>query len=382
MIKDHLGSTRIVYHDDSGNGAVEAGEIIDENHYHAYGMEYTGASFINSTGYAYKFNGIERVEAFQSDFAFYRGLDPILGRWYQVDPEAEAMMDMSPYCAMGNNPISFSDPDGDTPLHVAAAIVGAAVNTYNNWDKIVKNPWSAIGYVATGAVAGAVSLSPGGSALAAKITAGGNFVTDVAGGNLPNIKSFEDVADYGLSLAMNAIDVGGAGKLAKAGLKGLGKLGAEWARDAVNATGEWAFSEVTSEIVGSSNGGTAFGTVVTDYKMDWVVKAGIRPIGFGSAGRALGITIDPNDQIDRSLLNKPDKRGKAPTFKSDNTPVEIHHKGQNPSGPFKEMHWEDHRGAGVDKINHPNKGGKSQISRSKFGTAKKRYWKKVFDIWN
>ncbi|MFZ1560890.1 MAG: DUF6443 domain-containing protein, partial [Saprospiraceae bacterium] len=95
VIQDHLGSTRIVYHDDSANGVVEAGEIIDENHYYAYGMEYAGAGYINSTGYAYKFNGIERVEAFQSDFAFYRGLDPILGRWYQVDPEAEAMMDMS-----------------------------------------------------------------------------------------------------------------------------------------------------------------------------------------------------------------------------------------------------------------------------------------------
>ena len=95
IIKDHLGSIRLVYHDDSSNGTVEQSEIIDENHYYAYGMEYAGG--INSTGYAYKFNGIERVEAFQSDFAFYRGLDPVLGRWYQVDPKAEAVMDMSPY---------------------------------------------------------------------------------------------------------------------------------------------------------------------------------------------------------------------------------------------------------------------------------------------
>lgn len=142
------------------------------------------------------------------------------------------------------------------------------------------------------------------------------------------------------------------------------------------------FSDIASKGVSSTVDDIAFGTVITNYKMEWVVKVGMGPIGFGSAGRALGVTIDPKDQIDRSLLNKPDKRGNAATFKSDNTPVEIHHKGQNPSGPFKEMHWEDHRGAGVDKINHPNKGGKSQISRSKFGTAKKKYWKKVFDIWN
>ena len=36
--------------------------------------------------------------------------------------------------------------------------------------------------------------------------------------------------------------------------------------------------------------------------------------------------------IDRSELNKPTKRGNAPTFKSDGTAVEIHHRGQNPEG--------------------------------------------------
>jgi RHS repeat-associated protein len=138
VIKDQVGSTRVVYHDDSGNGAVEASEILDENHYYAYGMEYTGSGFINNTGYAYKFNGIERVEAFQSDFAFYRGLDPILGRWYQVDPKAEAVMDMSPYCAMGNNPVSYSDPDGDLPF-LAIVAIGAATGVFSNGLSNVSN---------------------------------------------------------------------------------------------------------------------------------------------------------------------------------------------------------------------------------------------------
>lgn len=138
VIKDHLGSTRVVYHDDSGNGAVEASEILDENHYYAYGMEYTGSGFINNIGFAYKFNGIERVEAFQSDFAFYRGLDPILGRWYQVDPKAEAVMGMSPYCAMGNNPVSYSDPDGDLPF-LAIVAIGAATGVFSNGLSNVSN---------------------------------------------------------------------------------------------------------------------------------------------------------------------------------------------------------------------------------------------------
>ncbi|MBP8213296.1 MAG: hypothetical protein KAX53_06090 [Saprospiraceae bacterium] len=60
---DTLGSTRVVYHDDSSNGTVEASEIVDENHYYAYGMEYAGAGYINSTGYAYKFNDDRAIHA-------------------------------------------------------------------------------------------------------------------------------------------------------------------------------------------------------------------------------------------------------------------------------------------------------------------------------
>ena len=91
-------------------------------------MELPG-SFINvaGTNYNYKFNGIERVESFNMDFAFYRGLDPILGRWYQVDPRAEeAGFGMSPYCAMNNNPVVYSDPEGDLSKG-AIALIGASL---------------------------------------------------------------------------------------------------------------------------------------------------------------------------------------------------------------------------------------------------------------
>jgi hypothetical protein len=40
--------------------------------------------------------------------------------------------------------------------------------------------------------------------------------------------------------------------------------------------------------------------------------------------------------------------------------VEIPHEGQNPKGPFKEMHPNKHRGKGNDAINHPNKNKTSQ----------------------
>ena len=62
--------------------------------------------------------------------------------------------------------------------------------------------------------------------------------------------------------------------------------------------------------------------------------------------KTLKIEISPENKIDRSLLNPPSKSGNAPTFKQDGTSVEIHHEGQNPNGPFKEMSKQDHRGRG------------------------------------
>ena len=94
--------------------------------------------------------------------------------------------------------------------------------------------------------------------------------------------------------------------------------------------------------------------------------------------KTLRIEISPENKIDRSLLNPPARPGNAPTFKSDKTSVEIHHEGQNPSGPFKEMHWQEHRGKGNFKKNHSLKG-ESRIDRNKFDEMRHEYWKKEYE---
>ena len=63
----------------------------------------------------YKYNSIELADDFglNVNLATFRTLDPAIGRWWQVDPKAEAFYSLSPYSSMGNNPISIMDPDGD-----------------------------------------------------------------------------------------------------------------------------------------------------------------------------------------------------------------------------------------------------------------------------
>jgi RHS repeat-associated protein len=46
--------------------------------------------------------------------AFFRGYDPQLGRFWQIDPLAEIGEDWSPYSFAGDNPINYNDPLGLT----------------------------------------------------------------------------------------------------------------------------------------------------------------------------------------------------------------------------------------------------------------------------
>lgn len=61
-LADHLGNNRVLFADMNGNGTVETNEILQENHYYAFGMEMAGDWQSNASGpeHRYRYNGMER----------------------------------------------------------------------------------------------------------------------------------------------------------------------------------------------------------------------------------------------------------------------------------------------------------------------------------
>ena len=114
--------------------------------------------------------------------ATYRMLDSKIGRWLGVDPKAELMMGYTPYNSMNNNPISYSDPEGDLPILVPiiAAVVGGGINVAANWKNINSfgDGLAAFGIGAGAAVAG-VFAAP---AAAVGATAGATIGSFAAAG--------------------------------------------------------------------------------------------------------------------------------------------------------------------------------------------------------
>ncbi|MET3876445.1 RHS repeat-associated protein [Chitinophaga sp. OAE865] len=97
------------------------GPLLEETHYYPFGLTMAGiSSKALKNPYSknnYNYNGIEQTDEFglnQYD-AYYRTLDPQIGRWNQVDPAAIKYPGISPYNSNFNNPISIFDPLGDDP---------------------------------------------------------------------------------------------------------------------------------------------------------------------------------------------------------------------------------------------------------------------------
>ncbi|RAJ83444.1 RHS repeat-associated protein [Chitinophaga dinghuensis] len=121
-----------------------SGPLMEETHYYPFGLTMAGISANALVGTKYpknhkEYNGIEHtteLDLNQYD-AFYRNLDPQIGRWWQIDPKPNFAE--SPYASMSNNPILNMDPLGDSLLKKADHRIANRIEKQLNYKNVSLN---------------------------------------------------------------------------------------------------------------------------------------------------------------------------------------------------------------------------------------------------
>lgn len=240
------------------------GPLVEENHYYPFGLIQKGISCqaIGILENERKYNGIELDNNFDLNIyeAFYRNLDPQIGRWWQVDPKCEARINpdateedetiveglesLTPYNAMGNNPIKHSDPQGDlfgfdnVIGGVVSGLVELGSQVVSNalqGQKLTKISWNQVG------IAAAEGFVTSGASTVTKLVAKGltavasSAVDYVESGH--KINSLKDVGNIAKNAAIGVVADKATGAVAKLA-KGVGGK---------------ALQNVSNNIIGSKN---------------------------------------------------------------------------------------------------------------------------------
>ncbi len=106
-LKDHLGNIRVT--------VDENGDVKGYNDYYPFGLRMPGRSMNNALATdMYKYSSKELDEENGINWYYFgaRYYDPMIGRWWSVDPLADKYISLSPYNYVENNPINLFDPDG------------------------------------------------------------------------------------------------------------------------------------------------------------------------------------------------------------------------------------------------------------------------------
>jgi len=108
-LKDHLGNARVNFR---ANGTAVT--FLEELHYYPFGLQMEGIGTAAVTQNKYRYNSKEINEDLGLNLSDYgaRWYDAALGRWWSIDPLAEAYAPHSPYNYVMGNPMVLVDPTG------------------------------------------------------------------------------------------------------------------------------------------------------------------------------------------------------------------------------------------------------------------------------
>ncbi len=157
--KDYLGSISAIT-DATGN-------LVESLSYDPWGRRRNPNNWtdynISSTLFDRGFTGHEHLPQFGLINMNGRVYDPFLARFLSPDPFVQApdySQNFNRYSYAFNNPLKYTDPDGEWVHLVVGAAIGGIANVAFNWKKI-DNFWQGLGYFGIGAGAGALAAGTG-----------------------------------------------------------------------------------------------------------------------------------------------------------------------------------------------------------------------------
>ena len=169
------------YHQDGiGSVVAKTGTAIGTQRFDAWGVRPAIApELFGYAGREAEPSGLYNMRA--------RYYDPYMRRFIQRDPIGLAG-GINQYAYAGNNPVNFKDTDGNTPMHAAAGLVGAAggllfqlgMDAYHGH---ISSFADYAGSVVGGAAGGVAAVSCGAVCAGAAAGAAANLTTQAIGGN-------------------------------------------------------------------------------------------------------------------------------------------------------------------------------------------------------
>ena len=175
---DHLGSITEVTN--------QNGILMQRMAYNAWGVRELLVNNISATYPSFMFDrgytGHEHLDAFNLINMNGRLYDPILGRMLSPDNFAQSSTQgLNHYSYAMNNPMVYTDPDGEFIQYIFGAIIGG-ISGYSIADALGYEGWDKFWYTLGGAAIGAATAGIGTAVSSSAGVAAGGFVGGAAGG--------------------------------------------------------------------------------------------------------------------------------------------------------------------------------------------------------